>query len=349
MVESKTPFDLGYRMPAEWKEHEATWLAWPKNKDSFPGEILQEVEKTFLRIIEELSENERVELLVDDDAAERRVRELISSTKTNINNLNMHKIPTGDVWFRDFGPIFISRSEVHRRDVACTHWQFNAWGNKYEEIKPDIHVAEKMPIPGMRGFNVQMVLEGGSIETNGLGTIITTEQCLLNKNRNPGLNKGQIENFLRNYLGAVKVIWLKAGIAGDDTDGHIDDIARFVSHDIVVCAYEDNPQDENYQALKADYDLINKSQDQDGNELKVAKLPMPKRIEYNGQRLPASYTNFYVANEKVLVPTFNDENDQKALDMLQKLFPDRKIVGIDCRALVVGFGAIHCVTQQQPA
>jgi len=345
----RTPFELGYRMPAEWEEHEATWLAWPKNKYSFPGEILPAVEKTYVEIIEALLPNERVNLLVDDEAAGKRVIEIFSSRKGNTSNLILYKIPTGDVWFRDFGPIFITRRDVHRSDVGYTHWKFNAWGNKYDEIKPDVNVPEKMPLVGLRGFEVEMVLEGGSIETNGLGTFLTTEQCLLNKNRNPELSKGRIEGYLRSYLGAINIIWLKNGIAGDDTDGHVDDIARFVSRDMAVCAVEEDPNDENYTALKANFDLINSSRDQDGNELKVVRLPMPKRIEYEGQRLPASYMNFYIANKTVLVSVFNEENDKKVLDIMQKIFPSRKIIGIDCRALVTGFGAVHCVTQQQPA
>lgn len=349
MANDRMPFELGFVMPAEWEEHEATWLAWPKNKLSFPGEILQEVEKTFLRIIEVLSKKERVNLLVDDEETEKRVGGLLASQNANMGNVSFFRIPTGDVWFRDFGPIFITRRDIHRFDIGYTHWRFNAWGNKYDDLKPDAHVPEKMPLRGFRGFEVPMVLEGGSIDTNGLGTFLTTEQCLLNKNRNPELSKDQIEGYLRRYLGAINVIWLKEGIAGDDTDGHIDDLARFVSRDMVVCAVEEDPNDENYGVLMANFQLLVRSNDQDGNELKVVRLPMPKKLEYGGQRLPASYMNFYIANKTVLVPVFNDANDGKVLEIFGKIFRDREIVGIDCRALVNGFGTIHCATQQQPA
>ncbi len=349
MIE-KTPFDLGYAMPAEWEPHEATWLAWPKNSHSFPGELLQEVEKTYVKIIEELSIGEKVNLLVDNEEQEKKAKEMLSESKLLVpGNVFFHRIATGDIWFRDFGPIFIKRKDIRRNDVGYTHWLFNAWGNKYDEIKPDVHVPEKMPLRGLKGFNVPVVLEGGSIDTNGLGTFLTTEQCLLNRNRNPGLSKGKIEGFLRSYLGAINVIWLKDGLAGDDTDGHIDDIARFVSRDMVVCASEDDERDENYNALRENFEIINRAQDQDGNELKVVRFPMPKKAEFEGQRVPASYVNFYIANKSVLVPIFNDENDKKALEIIGKLFPGRRVVGIDCRAMVVGFGTIHCATQQQPA
>ncbi len=344
-----SPFSLGYRMPAEWEKHEATWLAWPKNPNSFPGKVLAEVEVTFLRIIEELSRGERVGLLVDSKAAQDMVMRRISSTDADTDNIAVHMIPTGDIWFRDFGPIFVSRSGGAGREIGYTHWRFNAWGNKYDEIKPDTHVPEKMPLSGFRKFEIPMVLEGGSIDTNGKGTFLTTEQCLLNRNRNPHLSRMDIETYLREYLGDTNTVWLKEGIEGDDTDGHVDDIARFVSHDTVACAYEEDADDENHAALAANFELLCRSRGQDGNFLKVVRLPMPGRMEYEGSRLPASYANFYIANEVVLVPTFEDENDGRALGIIRRLFPGRKVVGIDCRAMIVGFGAIHCATQQQPA
>ncbi len=343
------PFSLGYRMPAEWEKHEATWLAWPKNANSFPGKALLDVERTFLRIIEVLSHGERVNLLLDSEAARERVMPRISSTDANLDNIVVHRIPTGDIWFRDFGPIFVSRSGVAGREIGYTHWEFNAWGNKYDEIKPDAHVPDKMPLSGFRRFEVPMVLEGGSIDTNGMGTFLTTEQCLLNKNRNPHLSRMDIETYLREYLGDTNTIWLKEGIEGDDTDGHVDDIARFVSRDTVACAFEEDTDDENHAALAANFELLCRSRDQDGNSLKVVKLPMPGRIWYDGSRLPASYANFYIANKAVLVPAFGDERDDEALGIIRSLFPGRKAVGIDCRSLVIGFGTIHCATQQQPA
>lgn len=343
-----TPFQLGYRMPAEWEEHEATWISWPKDPDSFPDEILPEVEKTYLKIIEALHKNETVNILVDDEYYEKKVKSLLESNKIGTKNIVLHRILTADVWFRDYGPIFISKM-ANKKDIAFTHWEFNAWGNKYEDLKHDTHIPEKMPISKFKKFKAPIVLEGGSIDVNGLGTCLTTEQCLLNKNRNPHLSREQIEQHLKNYLGATKIIWLKEGIAGDDTDGHVDDLARFVSSDTVVCAVEEDKKDANYKALKANLELLKKAKDQDGNALKVIQLPMPKAVVYKGQRLPASYTNFYIANNTILIPIFNDENDTKALEIIQKLFPDRKAIGINCRELVYGFGAIHCITQQQPS
>ncbi len=345
LLGDKLPFELGYRMPAEWEKHEGTWISWPKNSDSFPNEIIEEVEKTYIQMITELQKHEKVNLLIDDGISEKIVRELFQLNKMSTSNLILHKIHTSDVWFRDYGPIFVTKDGK----VAFTHWKFNAWGNKYEDLVLDTDVPTRMPLSDFKGFDVPIVLEGGSIDVNGLGACLTTEQCLLNKNRNPQLSKDQIGKYLHDYLGATNLIWLKEGIAGDDTDGHVDDLARFVSKDTVVCAVEENKEDENYNALKSNLAILRKSKDQDGNKINVVPLPMPKPVIYEGQRLPASYTNFYIANETVLVPIFKDENDKKAIEILQKLFPDRKVIGINCRELVYGFGAIHCVTQQQPS
>ncbi len=341
-------FEDGYVMPAEWENHEATWISWPKNSDSFPDEILPEVERTYMSMISALHKNEKVHLLVDGEDDELRVSSLLESIGIGTSNVFFHKIRTEDVWFRDFGPIFVTKRGQKERGIYAIHWDFNAWGGKYEELKKDTQIPEKLPLGGIPTVKVNTVLEGGSIDVNGSGSCITTEQCLLNKNRNADLNKKQIEELLAKYLGAENVIWLKAGITGDDTDGHIDDVARFVSRDTVVCASEGNPDDENYLTLKENLGILEKAKDQDGNSLNVVTLPMPEAVVYNGQRLPASYTNFYIANKVVLVPTFNDPKDKDALDIIQGLFPGRKAIGINCRELVYGFGAIHCVTQQQP-
>ncbi len=344
MEKSDTPFRLGYRMPAEWDEHEATWISWPKDHDSFPDEILPKVQNSYIRIIDALHKNEKVNLLVDDTEAENLVRKLLEQNRISSDNIVFHQIPTSDVWFRDYGPIFVTKKDGR----AFTHWKFNAWGNKYEGLIPDTEIPDKIPLKGVRGFAAPMVLEGGSIDMNGMGTCITTEQCLLNKNRNPNLTRKQIEQNIKDYLGATNIIWLKKGIDGDDTDGHVDDLARFVNKNTVVCVTEENPKDVNYGALRDNYVILSQAKDQDGNKLKVVQMPMPSKVVYNNQRLPASYANFYIANKTVLVPIFDDKNDEKALGILQKLFPDRKIVGINCRDLVYGFGSIHCVTQQQP-
>ncbi len=343
----KLPFELGYRMPAEWSRHESTWLSWPKDPESFPEEILPEVEATYIKMIDVLHKNEKVNLLVDDEIAEKRVAGILASKKIN-RNITIHKIKTADVWFRDYGPIFINRNGGKGENgIAFTHWKFNAWGNKYYELEQDAHVPEKLPLTA-KSFDAPMVLEGGSIDVNGLGACLTTEQCLLNKNRNPSLGRGEIERNLHDYLGVTKTIWLRSGIEGDDTDGHVDDVARFVDEKTVVCALEGNKADENREALEENSELLSKAMDQDGKKFRIISLPMPEPVVYKSQRLPASYTNFYIANGAVLVPTFKDKNDRKALEILQGLFPGRQAVGINCRELVYGFGAVHCVTQQQP-
>jgi agmatine deiminase len=349
MLIDKTPFELGYVMPAEWERHYATWISWPKNQESFRGSVLAEVEGAYLKIVEELSKGERVEILVDNEDEKARVAKMLDSTGSLKENIGFHAISTTDVWIRDYGPIFIKRSDIRRIDIAYTHWKFNAWGMKYEGMAEDTHVPEKMPLREFKGFRIPIVLEGGSIDTNGIGTFLTTEQCLLNKNRNPELSRGKIEGFLRSYLGAFNVIWLGEGLEGDDTDGHVDDIARFVSRNTVVCAYEEDSSDANYEALDRNFRILQGSEDQDGKKLNVIKMPMPGKVEKDGMRLPASYMNFYISNKSVLVPIFAVENDKKAIDILKELFPGRNIVGIDCRGLIEGFGAIHCATQQQPS
>ena len=347
--QKETPHQLGYRMPAEWEPHEGTWIAWPKNPDSFPKELLPEVEKTYVEVIRALIPNEKVNLLVDDSGEERRIIKVLNAAGINFANLSIHKIRTADVWFRDYGPIFIARNSGKGKEVACTHWIFNAWGNKYDELKADTNIPNLMPKGDCRSFEVPMVLEGGSIDTNGKGTFLTTEQCLLNKNRNPSLSRTQIEKYLSDYLGASKIIWLKDGIEGDDTDGHVDDLARFVNDNTVLCSFEENSHDTNSTALRENFNLLKNATDQDGNKLNIVTLPMPDPVKYNGIRLPASYSNFYIANNVVLVPVFGDKNDTLALSTISRLFQGRKVIGINCRALVYGFGAIHCVTQQQPA
>jgi agmatine deiminase len=228
------------------------------------------------------------------------------------------------------------------------HWIFNSWGEKYEELLRDAQIPQVInKTMRLNCFEPGIVLEGGSIDVNGKGTVLTTEQCLLNKNRNANLSKVKIEKYLRDFLGVSHIIWLKCGIAGDDTDGHVDDLARFVNPTTVVCAYEED-NDENANALQENYEILCQSTDQDGKKLRIVKLPMPGKIECNKKRLPASYTNFYIGNRTVLVPTFKSENDKLALSILQKLFPTRKVVGINCVDLVCGFGAIHCISQQQP-
>lgn len=333
----KTPLELGYRMPAEWEKHSGTWLSWPKNKYFFYGKILDQVEETYLEIIKVLQENEKVFLLVNDEKTEEGIRKRLSSSK----NVTFYHIKTFDVWTRDYAPIFIKDKQGN---VAAVKWIFNSWGNKYREALADNKAGEEIvKASGVNIFHPNIILEGGSIDTNGRDIFLTTEQCLLNKNRNPSLNRARIEEYLKNYLGAESVIWLKKGIAGDDTDGHVDDIARFVNENTVVCAYEENKGDENYAVLEENWQLLHDS------GLSIIKLPMPGKIMGKNSRLPATYANFYIANKVVLLPVFNDKNDKTAINILQSLFLDREIIPIYCTALVHGHGTVHCVTQQMPA
>ncbi len=344
-VHGKTPLELGYRMPAEWEKHDAIWLSWPHDPVTFPDRV-KKVEGIYAQIISAIHESERVNLFVKDREMKERVELLLSEKGADPEKITFHVHKYADVWFRDYGPIFLT----NKKNLAMAHWIFNAWGGKYEELAKDTKIPEiinqKMELPY---FKPGIVLEGGSIDVNGKGTLLTTEQCLLNKNRNPALGKKEIETYLKSYLGVSHIIWLKEGIVGDDTDGHIDDIARFVGPATVLCAYEDDETDENHGILKENYELLLKSKDQDGNKLKIIKLPMPGFVGDGKGRLPASYANFYIGNKTVLVPVFGHKNDNKALDIIQSAFPNRKIVGINCSDLVYGLGTIHCISQQQPA
>lgn len=340
-----TPVRFGYHMPAEWEKHDAVWLSWPYDLDSFPE--IDKVEQAYVSIIKAIHESEFVNLLTRDELMQARVADLLKRAGVNLRLLKFHLVDYADVWFRDYGPTFVVNRPEKR--LAMINWIFNAWGEKYLELTGDSKIPRIINDDlKMECFRPGIVLEGGSIEVNGRGTVITTEQCLLNRNRNPGLHREQIEVYLREYLGACNIIWLKQGIAGDDTDGHVDDIARFVDPGTVLCAYEDDKDDDNYQALKENYEILSSAADQDGNPLKVIKLPMPGRVGKE-RRLPASYANFYIGNGVVLVPIFGHKNDQAALNIIQEAFPNRKVVGINCKEMVHGLGTIHCISQQQPA
>ncbi len=340
----KTPSELGYHMPAEWEKHDAIWLAWPHDPTTFP-DCVEKVEDTYVQIIKHIHESEIVNLFVKDEDMKLKATKLLMHEGVNLEKIRFFVFDYADVWFRDYGPTFIVNN---KGELAMVNWIFNTWGEKYDELLKDKQVPQVINKEmRLNCFKPGIVLEGGSIDVNGKGTLLTTEQCLLNKNRNPNLKKADIEQFLKDNLGVTHFIWLKKGICGDDTDGHIDDLARFVNPTTIVCAYEEDEKDENYSILKENYELLLKSVDQDGNKLNIVKLPMPGNVEKEC-RLPASYTNFYIGNNKVLVPIFNQKNDRKALEILQKLFPDKKIVGINCTDLVNGYGTIHCISQQQP-
>lgn len=339
------PAALGFRMPAEWEPHAATWLAWPHKQDSWPGNFAP-IPAVWVEIVRALAPGERVNILVNDAATAAGVRDLLRAAAVSDHNVLLCEIPTDDAWIRDHGPTFITR----QAELGAVKWRYNAWGGKYPPWDLDDAVAEKICASlSVPVFRPGIVLEGGSIDVNGQGTLLTTEACLLNPNRNPHLGREQIEQYLRDYLGVRHILWLGQGIAGDDTDGHIDDLARFVDPTTVVTVIETNPRDENFEVLQANYQHLLAMTDQDGRRLQVITLPMPRAISYKGQRLPASYTNFYIANGVVLVPTFNDPHDAVALQTLQDLFPRRRVVGIHATEMLWGLGAIHCVTQQQPA
>ncbi len=336
-------------MPAEWEPHTATWLAWPHNLDTWPGKF-EPVPDIYAEMVRALQAHEQVNICVNDAEAALQVRRYLSGASVAPQNVKLYEFPTNDTWARDHGPIFLTRSHEDRTELAVTDWIFNSWGQKYGPWDLDDVVPQKIAAHfALPLFEPGIVLEGGSIDVNGQGALLTTEACLLNPNRNPALSRAEIEEYLRVYLGVQKILWLGDGIVGDDTDGHIDDLARFVDPTTVVCVVEEDPTDVNYTLLQENLRRLQLMTDQDGRPLRVVPLPMPSPVEYNGNRLPASYANFYIANGSILVPTYQCPNDQRALTILQELFPTRPVVGIDCTHLVWGLGAIHCVTQQQPA
>ena len=341
---TKTPAALRYRMPAEWEPHTATWLSWPRREGiSFPDSF-DSVMPGLRAMVEALIESEPVCVNVCNGAHEAQAREVLQGLRTE--RISFYLVPTNEPWCRDHGPMFLTRDLDPK--LAVVDWDYNAWGNKYppfdlDEVAPT-RVAEILDVPV---FYPGMILEGGAIEVNGAGSLLTTESCLLNKNRNPSLSRKQIEQRLRDYLAVRHILWLGDGIAGDDTDGHIDDLARFVSERAVVTVVEENRNDENYQPLQENLARLRQMRVEQG-QIEIDTLPMPKKIMREGLRLPASYANFYIANTCVLVPTFADSADETALSILQRLFPDRRVIGIDCRELIWGLGTFHCLTQQQP-
>ncbi|HXG53596.1 MAG TPA: agmatine deiminase family protein [candidate division Zixibacteria bacterium] len=345
-LKSDTPRSLGYAMPAEWAPHEATWLSWPHNSQTWPTQI-ERVRAAWATMAAALTPHERVCLLVNDAAEEADAAARLRAAGADGRNLRFFRIPTVDVWIRDYGPTFVLGSGA--APLACNDWIFNGWGGKYPGYERDDSVAEAIASAlGVPVFRHPVVLEGGSFDVNGAGSCLTTEQCLLHPNRNPSMDRREIEEFLRAALGLSHVIWLGEGVCGDDTDGHVDDIARFVNERTVVCALEENPRDENYRALMDNYERLKAAADQDGHRLEVIPLPCPRPIFFEDARLPASYANFYIANGVVLVPTFDDPADARALGVLRELFPDRDVVAVPCTDVVAGLGAVHCVTQQQP-
>lgn len=369
------PSALGYRMPAEWEPHSATWLAWPHNRTDWPGKF-EPIPFVYAEIVRHLASVERVEIIVNDEAAEQRAREVLAlanvlkTPQARHPNLRFHRWPTNRGWTRDSGPIFLIGDEPERKVIrgaaksrpalAITNWRFNAWA-KYRNWQLDNQLPDNVtrllkvpsfhPVLVLNGKPRHVVLEGGSIDVNGRGTLITTDECLLGdvQQRNPGLTRKDLETVFNRYLGIQKTIWLDRGIAGDDTHGHVDDISRFVGPSTVVTAYEPDASDPNHEPLRENFRRLTRATDQNGKPLRVIKLPMPAPVYFRGQRLPASYANFYIANRIVLVPIFDDPNDRVALNTLADAMPRHTIVPIYCGDLVWGLGTIHCMTQQQPA
>ena len=343
---NETPASLGYRMPAEWEPHSGTWLTWPHNLETWPDQDMQQVETEFLSIIHPLAKDESVHILVNDEKMGDSVASTLNDNNVEMKNIFLHDIPTNDSWIRDYGPNFIVQSDGI---VATNDWDFDSWGRKYKWELDDLAgtvIAEKL---GLHHFKPEIVLEGGAIEVNGAGTCITTESCILNPNRNNGISREALETTLKNYLGVSKIIWLHGEIQGDDTDGHIDNLARFVNPTTMVCVVEEDENDPNYPCLKKNFDRLKTATDQDDKPLEIIALPMPGHIGSPSERLPASYANFYIANKSVLVPVYNQPNDKQALAILEPLFPEREIIPIPSTTLIWGLGGVHCLTKQQPA
>jgi len=337
-------------MPAEWERHDATWLSWPKNPLTFPEDIIESVEEIYCKMVTPLSYGEKVKILVDDEGAERRAAKRLERHGASMKNVLFLRIKSADVWIRDYGPIFLLSRKTGGK--AVVKFTFNAWGEKYDDLMYDNITGEEIVKSlGLPTFRPNIVLEGGSVDVNGLGTVLTTEQCLLNKNRNPHLTKQQIERYLDDYLNTANVVWLKSGIEGDDTDGHVDDFARFAGPSLVLCAYSGSSTASNQTVLEGNYRILEGAIDQEGQSFEVVKIPMPRPLDVPGEDrvLPTSYANFYIGNKVVLLPVFDDPMDSLALEALQQSFPDREVVPIQAIDLTYGYGGFHCVTQQEPS
>ena len=331
-------------MPAEWETHSGTWLTWPHNPETWPEQDMQQVETEFMGIIRPLAKNESVHILVNDEDMGNAVESTLNVNNFEMKNIFLHDIPTNDSWIRDYGPNFIIQSDGK---VAANDWDFDSWGRKYKWELDDLAGTVIAEESGLHHFKPEIVLEGGAIEVNGAGTCVTTESCILNPNRNNGISRDAMETVLKDYLGISKVIWLHGEMEGDDTDGHIDNLARFVNPTTMVCAIEEDDEDPNYRCLKNNFDHLRSATDQDDNLFEIVALPMPGYI--GSPRLPASYANFYIANKSVLVPVYGHPNDKRALSILEPLFPEREIIPIPSTTLILGLGGVHCLTQQQPA
>ncbi len=345
-----SPAERGYAFPAEWAPHAGTWISWPRPEGiSFPAFYHRAI-KDVARVVDAISTFEPVFINVPNANYERLVRQQLRTTGTRLSKVRFFHIATNECWTRDHGPAFVQRTRRGRVETAVVDWGFNAWGGKYPPWDADDAVPTRVASAlGLPVFQTPLVMEGGAIDVNGKGTLLTTTSCLLNRNRNPGVPRAEIEGYLRSYYGQRHIVWLGEGIAGDDTDGHVDDLARFIDERTIVTAVETDPGDDNYRLLADNRRRLDKARDADGRPFTIVELPMPTPVVHEGQRLPATYVNFLFVNGGLLVPTFGDRiRDRQAIARLQQVLPGRRVQGVDCRALIWGLGAIHCLTQQQP-
>ena len=347
---------LGFRMPAEWERQESVWITWPYNKSDWPG-LFEYIPQTIAKIISHISKSQKVNLIVKMEEKIFKLKRFLKGFSSNIKNIKFHKIPSNRIWIRDYGPIYLINKK--RKEKIFINFRFNGW-SKYKNFKKDnavnnfisrITKINKIDPKVKIGKKIKkLVLEGGAIDVNGKGSILLTEECLLSKvqQRNTGIDKNMYEKILSELLNVKNYIWLKKGIKGDDTHGHIDDISRFVSSNTIMTAIEENKSDQNFSNLKKNFEILKKAKNLNGKNFKVIKIPMPKPIFVDKVRVPASYLNFIICNNVVLLPLFKDDNDTKVFNIFKKFFKTRKIIGIDCRYLIWGFGAIHCMTRQEP-
>ena len=345
-----TPADHGFSFPPEWHRHRGTWISWPRPEGiSFPGRYHEAIEDV-ARVVAAIASSEDVHLNVANANYERLVREFLRARGVPARRMVFHHIPTNECWTRDHGPAFVLRRRQRRTEAAIVDWGYNAWGGKYPPFDADDQVPTRVgEALGLPVFSPGIVMEGGAVDFNGEGTVLTTTSCLLNRNRNPGLSKAEIERYLRQYYGQSHVVWLGDSIEGDDTDGHIDDLARFLDPRTVAIGVEDDRADPNFTVLQDNHHRLARARDQAGRPFDIVELPMPRPVVIDGQRVPATYLNFYFVNGALLVPVFGQQaRDRKAIETLQRRLPNRKVVGVNCRTLIWGLGAIHCLTQQQP-
>jgi agmatine deiminase len=341
-----TPKQLGYRFPAEWEKHKATWLTWPYLNDSFPGK-LENIYPSYIQFIKQISTGEKVRINIPEKTYEEKIKNLLARNTVNQNSVDFFVNPSNDVWCRDHGPAFLIKPGDSKNKVVVK-WEFNAWGGKYP-FALDNQVAKNIAdFLDLEIFKPGIIMEGGSVDFNGAGTLLTTTSCLLNKNRNPHLSQNEIEKYLFDFYGVDQVLWLSEGIAGDDTDGHIDDITRFINSDTVITMVESNTNDDNYQPLKQNLQLLKKMRMINGRQINIIELPMPEPVYFKNQRLPASYANFYYTNSAVIMPTFRCNQDDLAMKVLSEVIKNRPVVGIDSTDIIWGYGSFHCLGQQEP-